>query len=1025
MPVDTLSSDFSRRDPTPTRYTSNRRDPKIVQELNHASVKDFLPDSPTDRHSGFLKPSGVENKSLNEHPVTIESDLPLYATPAIKRQKTSVSNALYSPDLIFRKQAGSEVSTSKGTLRLVLASGIVGKPMSVLMTVTDDEGTRFSVRWKGSEIEGSQIDPLRDCEQIYFDSDTTHMGILLKHSRCLYLGETNAERKPIKTKMVIWKSAENPDKRGHLARLKEIFKKGMLHVELVASFDDVLCRMKQMVARQKLEASTKQKYWEKAEFQSLEKRHSRSRPGSNGSGTKILVPEEKAAHEKDPSDSNGIPSTQFYGDAAGDQTPSSPNTLRGHTLSSLRRSTRSTVATTPDNLSLDEPSLAYEKPQPFQPSLFYKFDDNSTLSVTNQDFKCLYNHDWINDSILDFFVKYWIEDAIREGTIERDRVHVLSSFFYTKLISNSEDYYQNVKKWVNNTDLFRKDYIVMPINVSYHWFGCIIENLPLLLSFLERERDYRKKHQNDETKAEDEDSDDISITSPVVSILVYDSLRQTHSREIEPIKEFLIAYAADKYGLEVSKHQIKMKTCLVPQQPNMSDCGVHVILNTRKFFESPKMTLELWKSVKSRGKSSSRTVNEYFDKKARTTARSDLRNVLLDLQQRQVAYNKLHGIPDLESDRLKSDEESHSDIEILEGFEQDVKQNVEAEPKHSESPVGTAEEMKPGEKSLGMAAEISYSITETASQKANSAMPIVASRYPSIVMSTPEPPEEVGNVASAHDIQLERRFLESSAEPPLDDDFSSRRQTLTSSKYFDKVSTETSSSQREVPECASAACNADTSNKNTSGDATESCKNRGSPSDIRSSESIAVDPTNDIGIPRHANSVTHIIDSPSPTSRHAEISVQKNQDCEENPLFSSPAADRDEDIRLISENSFDASERSYVKPGTSRIPSPSPQRQQGLAMSRQRTGHDKLCNVQYSFEEHPENLNKLRAFAIHRCESPELEVINELQEDSKTSAVGEAKNRLGGDAADDTNKRLASTRPQVHKFRNRFLQERE
>ncbi|CUS23558.1 LAQU0S10e03158g1_1 [Lachancea quebecensis] len=791
-PIDTLSSSMSRRDPVPTRYTSHRKDPKVIQELNRASVRDFMPE--VSANSSFRASQTHESgdRSPMENHVTIESDAPLQATPVRKRQKLAASLILSSPDNSSDIAPGAQVCKSSGMVRVVMKSGKeLVKSNSVLKIVNDDEGIRFSMRWKGADIEGSQVDFLRDCERVYFDALKSHMGILLKHSRCVDLDDIC---KTEKTKILLWSSSAGADV--NLIRLKEIIKNSMIESVVLSNRLAILGTMKQAVARQELEAFSKRRFWEKPEFQSLGKRHAKSSKSSSGSsGFKITIPNETESEKEDKASHNAIPSTQFYADGNTQSSPQSTNSLREHTLSSLRRSTRTNKAPSPDCMSFDDSCAAYEKPEVFKPSLFYKFDDNTTLSVTNQDFKCLYNHDWINDSILDFFVKYWTEESIKQGTVFRDKVHVLSSFFYTKLISNPENYYYNVKKWVNHTDLFKKQYLVMPININYHWFGCIIENLPSLFSFLERERKFKEKHQKSADSEESENSDELSVTSPIVTILVYDSLRQTHSREVEPIKEFLIAYAADKYGLEVSKNQIKMKSCLVPQQPNMSDCGVHVILNTRKFFENPTKTFELWKSAKSKNKTASKVINEYFEKKERLNARSDLRNVLWKLQQKQIEFNKLNGVSEIdEADGIKSDGE-HSDIEIIENYEQPAtkpeqgfKQVDDQILKHRQSQYSSSKVPENEDQSNTCATD-----TEASSRKD---VPLLNSELPRINMPT-GPATTKNGVKDETKVykSQDRRFLESSPEvlpTSLPEALleSSAENTGSVSKYFVKAPSE-------------------------------------------------------------------------------------------------------------------------------------------------------------------------------------------------------------------------------------------
>ena len=333
----------------------------------------------------------------------------------------------------------------------------------------------------------------------------------------------------------------------------------------------------------------------------------------------------------------------------------------------------------------------------FKPSLNYRFNDGTSYTITNQDFKCLYNNDWINDTIIDFFIKYFVAESIDNNIVKEQEVCIMSSFFYTKLVSKPENYYGNVKKWVQNSNLLQKKYIVVPVNTSFHWFGCIIANLNVLAEYL-IERDAKMKETNETdgtptTVSQDLEtsrtsfhvaSDDVTPGVPIVEILTFDSLRGQHTRDIDPIKDFLVAYAQDNYGLVIDKSWIKMKNCLVPQQPNMSDCGVHVILTVKKFFEDPEKTMSVWRSIKRKCRESSLLVNEYFEKNKRNSkARKDLRSILWELhcEQERDSRNK-NGVNGGERPGMKREEEGEGeeedddgDLEIIE----DVRDSNRAE----------------------------------------------------------------------------------------------------------------------------------------------------------------------------------------------------------------------------------------------------------------------------------------------------------------------------------------------------------
>ncbi|SCV04409.1 LAME_0H18206g1_1 [Lachancea meyersii CBS 8951] len=693
MPSNTLSEPRGQKhNNEPKRYTSKlwneaKRDTLENELVVGLSTGEYFPDV---SGSGTRVPS-IPSKRLRVDD-TIGDDF--------KRNDTGIEYS-YVPkthrDLnpafgdTCTKNAGetygnsSKDRRSQGLFRAIHHSGAETVKNPAVLVFKNSEDITMSIKWKGERIGGTEVDFLKDCQTVFFSVQGNHLGVVLKCSRITSLHSDQ-------TNIFLW-----TEKGQELVpHIKEVLERSFVDVIVVegekVSDHAVISAMKRKALAhgnasvectlQESSNYTREHHpFQGKELRSLAKPFTKSR--NKGTSTIIGVPS-----SADFPDGHTTSPGQFYGNN------SSHVSLLNHTLSNVKRVTRSSTATPPTTADTEETDIQFETPEIFKPALFYKFEDKTTLSITNQDFKCLYNHDWINDSILDFFVKYWTENSIQRGIIIRDQIHVLSSFFYTKLISNPDNYYGNVKKWVRDTDLFKNDYVVMPINESFHWFGCIIWNLPALFSFLIMERDFKLKHQSDGINSDIENNDELSVTSPTVSIMIYDSLRQTHSREVEPIKEFLIAYAADKYQLEVLKPQIKMKTCMVPQQPNMSDCGVHVILNTKTFFEDPKRTIDLWREGKSRNKASAKAVNEYFDKKGRSNARPALREVLWELQRKQIEINKSNGSSEnSDQSRIQDDDDGHSDVEILEDYiEPVVKKKSDS---HNEERLGTASDDHP------------------------------------------------------------------------------------------------------------------------------------------------------------------------------------------------------------------------------------------------------------------------------------------------------------------------------------------
>ncbi|XP_059842598.1 sentrin-specific protease 6 isoform X4 [Hypanus sabinus] len=107
------------------------------------------------------------------------------------------------------------------------------------------------------------------------------------------------------------------------------------------------------------------------------------------------------------------------------------------------------------------------------------------ISVTNEDLYCLKEGEFLNDVIIDFYLKYLVLEKIKQQ--DADRIHIFSSFFYKRLnqrerrgipesaiLSLPQRRHARVKTWTRHVDLFQKDFIFVPINETAHWFLAVI-----------------------------------------------------------------------------------------------------------------------------------------------------------------------------------------------------------------------------------------------------------------------------------------------------------------------------------------------------------------------------------------------------------------------------------------------------------------------------------------------------------------------------------------------------------------------
>ncbi|KAI0712651.1 hypothetical protein C8Q76DRAFT_622201 [Earliella scabrosa] len=67
--------------------------------------------------------------------------------------------------------------------------------------------------------------------------------------------------------------------------------------------------------------------------------------------------------------------------------------------------------------------------------LVYPFTGTGAVNVTRGDLKRLDAGQYLNDTIIEFGLKLWLDDLRKERPDLAEQVHVFNSFFYKKLVS--------------------------------------------------------------------------------------------------------------------------------------------------------------------------------------------------------------------------------------------------------------------------------------------------------------------------------------------------------------------------------------------------------------------------------------------------------------------------------------------------------------------------------------------------------------------------------------------------------------
>ncbi|KAB0343526.1 hypothetical protein FD754_020452 [Muntiacus muntjak] len=285
------------------------------------------------------------------------------------------------------------------------------------------------------------------------------------------------------------------------------------------------------------------------------------------------------------------------------------------------------------------------------------------LGVTNEDLECLEEGEFLNDVIIDFYLKYLILEKASDELVERS--HIFSSFFYKCLtrkennltednpnLSMAQRRHKRVRTWTRHINIFNKDYIFVPVNESSHWYLAVIcfpwleevvyEDFPQTISqhsqAEESQHGSRTIDNNLHTASalslgtEDSQSPEMNVTVPKKMckrpcILILDSLK---AASIQSTVQNLREYLEVEWEVKRKTHREFSKTNMVdlcpkvPKQDNSSDCGVYLLQYVESFFKDPIVNFELPIHLE-----------KWFPRHVIKTKREDIRELILKLHLQQ------------------------------------------------------------------------------------------------------------------------------------------------------------------------------------------------------------------------------------------------------------------------------------------------------------------------------------------------------------------------------------------------------
>ncbi|XP_028075847.1 probable ubiquitin-like-specific protease 2B isoform X6 [Camellia sinensis] len=225
--------------------------------------------------------------------------------------------------------------------------------------------------------------------------------------------------------------------------------------------------------------------------------------------------------------------------------------------------------------------------EPFE-EVVYPKGDSDAVSISKRDVDLLQPDTFVNDTIIDFYIKYLKNEMKPE---ERHRFFFFNSFFFRKLIDLDKDppssfegraAFQRVRKWTRKVNLFEKDYVLIPVNFNYHWSLIVI------------------CHPGEVAKFQDED---VEKSLKVPCILHMDSIKGNHTG----LKDFIQSYLWEEWkerqkeaseDISSKFFNLRFVPLELPQQQNSFDCGLFLLHYVERFLDEAPLNFSPFKITK-------------------------------------------------------------------------------------------------------------------------------------------------------------------------------------------------------------------------------------------------------------------------------------------------------------------------------------------------------------------------------------------------------------------------------------------
>lgn len=309
-----------------------------------------------------------------------------------------------------------------------------------------------------------------------------------------------------------------------------------------------------------------------------------------------------------------------------------------------------------------------------KPILRYPTSGPFAVTLLQSDLDRLKEGEYLNDTMIEFGLRYLLEQIKQNNPSIVRQIHVFNTFFYHKLTESRDrsKTYERLRKWTNKVNIFDKMYVVVPINEHLHWYMAIIVNPRAIKNERSLTSVTAPNRRSSRTSTEGPAASVVSDSSgleteccpvnhapeyeekagqnhPVFKkeqtyVMVLDSLGITHGPVKTALRDYLRLEARDKGHVRPDVDLKRLGDPLhvdvrVPDQPNFSDCGIYLLHYFDRFFSDPVRFTEISLAARRNSRTEVPVHDEWRSEEV-TTKRAWWASIITDLAKDWIPHDK-------------------------------------------------------------------------------------------------------------------------------------------------------------------------------------------------------------------------------------------------------------------------------------------------------------------------------------------------------------------------------------------------